>query len=278
MKTIRSFGRFWFTLRLGTICLIAISFLLFAVLGASAEGDAAGRRATLYVATGTFGGTGILYTIDPTSGALLTTVGPLNDAAGNNYPMAGLKYDPISGTFYGASANAPVNPNSLAIVDPATALVRPIGPFGAVLTDIAIDPRTGIMYAVSGFNQKFYTINTTTGQATQIGSTGIGPANGGGFAADRTGALFGISNFSFYSFDKTTGMATPIGRTGLRNLVKAADFSPSNVFYGLEGGGGIDNTHLRWLVTCDVTTGNCTRVGQIPVNDLDALGFIPVTR
>ena len=45
--------------------------------------------------------------------------------------------------------------------------------------------------------------------------------------------------------------------------------------YGLEGGGGSDNTHLRWLVTFDVTTGMGTRVGQITANDLDALAFIP---
>jgi hypothetical protein len=171
------------------------------------------------------------------------------------------------------------------IVDPATALVTPIGPFGATqngayLTDLAIDPTTGIMYGISGNNQKFYTVNTATGQATQTGITGIGFVNGGGLTADSTGALFGINNFSFYSFNKTTGMGTLIGPTTLNNLVKAADFSPSNVFYGLEGGGGIDNTHFRWLDTCDVTTGTCTRIGQIqigatPVQDLDALAFKP---
>jgi DNA-binding beta-propeller fold protein YncE len=238
----------------------------------------------LYVATGTFGVTGILYTIDPANGNLLTTVGPLNDVNGNNYPMAGIKHHPITGIFYGATANALINPNSLVTIDPATAFVTVIGSFGggAVPTDLAIDPTTGIMYAIDGFNQKFYMINTTTGLATQIGSTLIGFANGGGFAADITGALFGIVEFTpltgnggLYSFNKTNGNATLIGPTNLGNLVKAADFSPSNVFYGLEGGGGIDNTHLRWLDTCDTTTGNCTRVGQIPINDLDALGFIP---
>ena len=109
------------------------------------------------------------------------------------------------------------------------------------LTDLAIDPTTGIMYSISGFNQKFYTINTSTGEAVQTGSTLIGFANGGGFAADRTGALFGIYNFSFYSYNKTTGNATLIGLTGLPDLVRAADFNPSNVLYGLEGG-GVDNT------------------------------------
>jgi hypothetical protein len=190
--------------------------------------------------------------------------------------MTGLKYHPITGIFYGAtSGQSPTNPSYLAIVDPATALVTPIGPLGAVLTDIAIDPKTGVMYGVSGFNQKFYTVNTATGAAVQTGSTGLGFQNGGGLAADSSGAVFGVDNFSFYSYNKTNGMATLIGLTSLANFVKAADFSPGNVFYGLEGGGGIDNLHLRWLDTCDVATGACTRVGQINANDLDALAFIP---
>jgi hypothetical protein len=230
--------------------------------------------AVLYAASGTFGVEGILYTLDPGTGAVLTTVGPLNDAAGNNYHITGLKYHPITGIFYGVTGD-PTIPDYLVIVDPATALVTPIGQLGAILTDIAIDSTTGIMYAVSGVNQKFYTINTSTGAAVQTGSTGLGFQNGGGLAANRTGAIFGIDNFSFYGYDKTTGLATLIGPTGLQNLVRAADFDPSNVLYGLEGGGGIDNNHLRWLDTLDVITGMATRVGQIPVHDLDALAFIP---
>jgi len=234
------------------------------------------NAAALYAASGTFGVQGVLYTIDPSTGVVLTTVGLLHDAAGNNYGMGGLKYHPITGIFYGATAGqSPTNPSYLVIVDPATALVTPIGPFGAVLTDIAIDPTTGIMYGVSGFNQKFYTINTSTGLAVQTGSTGLGFQNGGGLAADRTGTLFGIDNFSFYSYDKTNGSATLIGLTGLPDLVRAADFNPSNVLYGLEGGGGIDNLHLRFLVTVNLTTGLGTLVGVIPVYDLDALAFIP---
>jgi DNA-binding beta-propeller fold protein YncE len=231
----------------------------------------------LYVASGTNGVQGILYTVDPATGTVLTTVGPLHDASGNNYGLTGLRYDSSSHILYGATINSsPTNPNYLVIVDPATALVTPkIDPFGAIPTDIAIDPTTGIMYAVSTFNQKFYTINTATGEMVQTGSTGIGFQNGGGMGADITGALFNVDNFSFYSYDKTTGAATLIGPSNLRNLVRAADFSPSNVFYGLEGGGGLDSSHARFLVTCDVTTGTCTRVGTITAQDLDALAFIP---
>ena len=279
VKTMAFLQIFRLTSQLGRICSIAFSLIFASTLWASDDGDAAGRRAVLYVAKGTFGVQGVLFTIDPGTGAVLTTVGPLNDAGGHNYGMGALKYHPITGIFYGATmSDSPTNPNYLVIVEPTTALVTPIGPLGATLTDIAIDPTTGIMYAVSGTNQKFYTINTATGLATQTGSTLLGYQNGGGFAADRTGALFGIDNFSFYSYNKTNGNATLIGLTGLPDLVKAADFNPSNVLYGLEGGGGVDNLHLRFLVTFNLTTGLGTLVGVIPVNDLDAMAFIPAGR
>jgi hypothetical protein len=277
IKTIRFFGRFWLRSRLSTICLTAIWLLFASTLSAIAQGDATGRRAVLYATSGTFGVQGILYTLDPATGAVLTTVGPLHDVAGNFYGITGLKYHLVTGILYGATGHqSPTNSNYLVVVDPVTALVTPIGPLGTILTDIAIDQTTGIMYGLAEFDQNFYTINTSTGQAVQAGSTGISFTKQGGLAADRRRALFGVTNFSFYSFNKTTGMATLIGPTSLRNLVKAADFGPTNVMYGLEGGGGIDDLHLRWLVTFNVTTGMGTRLGQITANDLGALAFIPV--
>lgn len=258
--------------RSSQLCLSAILLLLCCTLASGARQP----KSTLYAASGTFGVAGVLYTIDPATGAVLSTVGPLNDAAGKHYGITGLRYHPITGIFYGATANgSPTSPNYLVTINPATALVTPIGPFGAVMTDITIDPKTGIMYGVSGYNQKFYTISTKTGLATQTGSTGIGFQNGGGFASNSKGALYGVSYFSTYSYDKTTGAAKRIGSTLLPNLVRAAAFNSNDVFYGLEGGGGIDNLHLRYLVTINVGTGRATLVGAISVNDLDALGFIP---
>jgi hypothetical protein len=255
--------------RLGVI---ALSLFLLSALTVSA----ATRKSTLYVATGTFGVGGTLYTIDATTGALLTTVGSLVDSAGNNYGMAGMKYNPLNRIFYGATSGvSPTNPSYLITINPATALVTPIGPFGAVLTDIAIDPRTGIMYGVSGFNQKFYSVNLTTGAATQIGSTGIGFQNGGGLAATSTGVLYGVNNFSTYTYSKTNGKATFIGLNLLPDLIRAADFDSRGTFYGLEGGGGTDNLHLRFLVTVNLLTGLGVEVGAIPIDDLDGLAFIP---
>ena len=131
IKTIPFFGRVWLTSRLSRIYLIAISLLFASTLGVSAQVDAMGRRAVLYAASGTFGIQGILYTLDPASGAVLRMVGPLHDAAGNFYGITGLKYHPASGIFYGATGHqSPTNPNYLVIVDPATesACCRPRRP------------------------------------------------------------------------------------------------------------------------------------------------------
>lgn len=255
--------------------------LMLALVVSSTLAANAGSKAkkTLYVASGTFGVAGSLYTINQTTGAVLTTVGPLLDAAGNPYGMTGMKYDPFNGLLYGITqGDSPTNPSYLVTIDPATALVTPIGPNGAVLTDIAIDPKTGIMYGVSGFNQKFYTVNITTGLATQTGSTGLGFQNGGGFAANSRGVLYGVDNFSTYTYDKVTGAATLIGLNLLANLVRGADFDPNGVLYGVEGGGGIDNLHLRFLVTINLTTGIGIRIAPIPINDLDSMAFVPTNR
>jgi len=132
------------------------------------------------------------------------------------------------------------------------------------------------MYGVSGFNQKFYTVNLLTGMATQISSTGIGFQNGGDLAANSRGSLYGVSKFSTHSYNKTTGAATFIGFNLLPDFVRAADFDPNNVFYGVEGGGGTDNLHLRFLVTINLPTVLGFLVGAIPIDDLDGIAFEPV--
>ncbi len=109
------------------------------------------------------------------------------------------------------------------------------------------------MYAVSGWNQKFYTVDMDTGAAPQSGSTGF--QNGRRLAVNSTGVIYGIDNFSPYTYNKTTGAATLIGPTLLPNLVEAADFNSNGVLYGMEGGGGSDYLHLRVLVTINLTTG-----------------------
>ena len=78
---------------------------------ASTDGEVSGRRVTLYVASGTFGAQGTLYTIDRAIDTVITTVGLLHDSANNPYGLTGLKYHPTTGIFYAAtSGQSPTHP------------------------------------------------------------------------------------------------------------------------------------------------------------------------
>ena len=91
------------------LSLIALALLASSTLTLSA---ATRPRTVLYVAKGTFGVEGTLYTVDKTTGAVLSTVGPLDDAAGNPYAMGGMKYNPFDGILYGTTmSDSPTNPS-----------------------------------------------------------------------------------------------------------------------------------------------------------------------
>jgi len=235
----------------------------------------------LYGATGFGGSTGELYILNPVDGSVITDVGPLNDLGGNNYGLTGLRYDPSSGLLYGITGSSPTAPNSLVLVDPSNALVTYIGgPFGSRLSDIAIDPFTFIMYAVSGSSKYFYIVDKLTGIAIRTGNTTLNPQRGGGFTANSRGVLYGTNDKTLYTYDKVTGAATPVGNTNLLYYVDALAFSAAGVLYGSEGGGsssasGPDSGDRgRWLVVVDPATGAAVEVGST-VGNLNALAFVP---
>src|SRR5262245_25965013 len=88
------------------------------------------EAATLYAATAA-GAPGELYTLDPTTGAVVTDIGALNDALSVNYPITGLAFNPLTGALYGSTGNAGAVDAMLVTINPATALVTPIGFFNA---------------------------------------------------------------------------------------------------------------------------------------------------
>jgi hypothetical protein len=235
----------------------------------------------LYAATGFANSFGELYILNPVDGSVITDVGPLNDSDGNNYGLTGLRYDPNTGLLFGITGSSFTAPNSLVLVDPSNAHVSYIGgPFSSRLSDIAIDPFTYIMYAVSGSSQYFYTVDKRTGTDTRIGNTNLPPKRGGGLAADATGVLYGTNDDGLFTYDKITGDATPIGTTNLSYYVDALAFNAAGVLYGIEGGGstrgdGSDaNNRQRWLVVIDTVTGLGVELGET-VGNINALAFVP---
>ena len=98
--------------------------------------------------------------------------------------------------------------------------------------DMAINPVTGILYGVT-YNQRLYTINTTTGTSTFIATHGTT-----GYIAslffDEIGNLYGYhQNGAFYLIDKTTAALTAAGSGPSYTYADGCSCSFGNVFHDL---------------------------------------------
>jgi hypothetical protein len=240
----------------------------------------------LYGATAS-GSPGQLYVLDATTGGILQNVGPLNDAAGTNYPITGLAFHPTTGVLYGSTGNNPAATSATFVrIDPATALVTVIGPFdagptnssgtGATMGDLAFDAAGNLFGIGTIGGPQLYSINIVTGKATVIGNTGLSSTTGGGLAiSPGAGGAFGTPTSSRYgTYDLNTGSYTNItnpAKPGGGGAYAALDFNGS-VLYGLNSAPG--SPPPTFLVTIDPLTGTVTNVGQ-SVNALDAIAFVP---
>ncbi len=255
----------------------AFGFLL-GFLAAISEAHAG----TLYAATSA-GGPGELYIIDQATGGVVQDVGPLNDALSTNYPITGLAFSPITGALYGSTGNSGSVPGRLVAINPATALVTDIGPFNAgpvntggtpaTMADISFDS-AGNLYGVGSIGgPQIYSIDTLTGQATVIGSTGLTSTSGGGFAISPGSVFYGTPTSSrFGTYNSTTGAFTNIvNPTKPVGGAYAAMSFDGGTLYGLDLGPGSAGL-ITELVTFDLATGGITDIGPSVVA-LDAIAF-----
>ena len=258
--------------------------LVLSVLGILAFGTRA-EAGTLFASTAA-GGSGELYILNSSDGSVVQDVGPLNDVTGLNYPITGLAFNPISGVLYGSTGNSfEATAGRLVTIDPATAQVTDVGSYNAgpvnssgkpaTMADISFDS-AGNLYGIGSIGgPQLYSINTSTGQATVIGSTGLTSTTGGGLAVSSAGVFFGTPTASrFGTYDSTLGTYTDIA-----NPTKPAGGGygglafDGNILYGMNvGSGSPPPTHL---VTIDTTTGQVSDLGQ-SVNSLDAIAFQPI--
>ncbi len=241
---------------------------------------------TLYGATAS-GSPGSLYRLDPATGASLGLVGALNDVAGTNYPITGMAYSPITGELFGSTGNNPAATAGLFVrIDPATAAVTVIGPYNAgpvnssgtpaTMSDLAFDA-AGNLYGVGSIGgPQIYSIDTTTGQATVIGNSGLTSTSGGGLAISDAGVFYGTPTASRYgTYDSGTGAFTTITnpvKPGGGGAYAALAFGAGGVLYGLNSAPG--SPPPTFLVAFDPPTGNVTNLGQ-SVDSLDAIVWVP---
>jgi len=259
-------------MRLYNFC---VSIICAAILALPAEAG------VLYAARAA-GETGELYIINPANGAVVQDIGPLNDSSAVNYPITGLAFHPTTGVLYGSTGNNPASTAAkLVTINPASGLVTVIGNFDAgpvngsgtpsTMADLAFDA-AGTLYGVGSIGgPQLYTINTATGKATVVGSTGLTSTSGGGLAIDA-GAFYGTPTSSrFGTYNSVTGAYTNIvNPTKPLGGAYAALAFDGGVLYGLNLGPG--PALATRLVTFNTTTGAVTELGASAMA-LDAIAF-----
>ena len=220
------------------------------------------------------GGPGELWTIDPTTGAGVLDIGPLDDSLGTNYAVTGLAFDPNSGVLYGSTGGR--SGTLLLTINPVSALVTVVGSFNAgagnTMADISFDS-SGNLYGIgSSAKAGLFSINEATGQATAIGPSGLAFTQGGGLAISADGVFYGTPIASdFGTYDPITGAFTDIAnppRPGGSGTSYASLAFDGNTLYAMNLA---SPTHL---VTID-SMGNVTDIGtSVPL--IDGIAFQPV--
>ncbi|MBN2258832.1 MAG: hypothetical protein JW704_13630 [Anaerolineaceae bacterium] len=159
-----------------------------------------------------------------------------------------------------------------------TSLVScPPGGGAANWTGLSIDPVTGAFYGSTATN--LYTINSTTGTSTLIGS--FGSSTMIDIAINMAGEMYGhdIGTDSIYSINMTTGAATLIGPTGYdANYAQGMDFDNDDgtLYIFLLLGTGVNH-----FGTVNLTTGAVTSLASdAPTGEFEGAiqvpGVVPV--
>jgi hypothetical protein len=244
---------------------------------------------TLYAATG--GAHGELYILDPATGGVLRDVGPLNDAAGRNYPMEGLAFQPHTRLLYGATHYSdsadPATVSKLVTINPDTAEVTVVGSFylgnPATMTDLAFYESGGLAGISSYGPPQFFNIDVRTGISMPGDRIGESPTTEGGGIAIRGDVRYVTPTpdelaTHFWGWDCFHGecyprlwyhkISDPDKPAGGGNY-GALDFD-GDVLYGLNvGPGSPPQTHLVRF-----NGGQVIDIGR-SVDGLAAIAFVP---
>jgi len=154
----------------------------------------------------------------------------------------------------------------LVSIDATTGLETAIGSFGGglILSDIAFNSINGALFGINlATPSQFYSINTSTGAASAVGSTTINNLNGLTFSP--TGALYASGGGSaggtvldgLYTVNTSTGAATLVG-VGGGNYRSSGDLE---FFNGTLYATGFQSVGNDILYSINTTTGVATPIG-----------------
>jgi len=226
------------------------------VLAIALAGIVPAFATTIYVA----GDDSNLYTIDPTTGTT-TLIGSMG------VEMTDIAY--FNGSMYGVSF-PPTGDSSLYSIDPNTGAATPIGTDTGSFLNALQFGSDGTLYAAGGIPacgpppqtscDSFYTVNTTTGVASLVGS---GSYNSSGDLEFIGSTLYLTSATSstdqLYTIDPSTGAGSLVGDTTFAQVFGLAYVVEGNTLYGFNDVGND-------VLAIDVTTGAATSVANYSGN------------
>jgi hypothetical protein len=256
------------------VVLMASAGLMLASAG-SASAD------LLYGANGAGNRPADLLILDPASGAVIRTVGPIG------FGVTGLAIDPGTGTLYGVTglnSNPGTAPDfgSLITINRTTGAGTLVGKEvpgtstrGTV--DITFTPG-GTLFGWFETTDDLAKIDKSTGVATVIGDSGVS-TYGGGFASNAAGTLFLAGEGEqgpLRTVDPNTGLTTQVATLNGPSPdpgISALAFDSSGKLYGSttpSNSGTLGST----LISIDPASGALTTIGAA-IDRLDALVFVP---
>jgi 6-phosphogluconolactonase len=221
-----------------------------------------------------------MYTIDPTTGALASMGPPVSTYGFGDYPGS-ITVDPFGKFVYVTNEGDPWGYEDGAngsvvmyTIDAATGALTSTGTINGNCpglcnpASMAVDPSGKFAYVVTGgagvpFSVAMYTLDSTTGAFTSMGSIAAGgvPMS---VAVDPAGKFAyvtnsGSNNVSMYSIDATTGALTSIGTIAAGSAPSSIAIHPSGMFAYVTNSASNDVS----MYGIDSATGALTLVGTI---------------
>lgn len=196
---------------------------------------------------GTTSGASQLLELDPTTGALIRTIGAVG------YQVNGLEYDRSTGKLFATtSTNDPSFPDGLIQINLTTGAGTPVGEGAGLLVNNPTVNAAGQMFAWTEDSDNVVTFDKATGVATVVGESGVSTYEHG-LAFDGDGTLWFVNgNGETYTIDTVSGGATLAGDIGV--MAHHGDVHPLTGEYW-----GIDTTpsygtDVRNFVIVDLDT------------------------
>ena len=149
---------------------------------------------------------------------------------------------------------------------------------GGFVQDMAQDPTTGTVYAISTNigATALYTVDLTTGALTLIGIDNTLATCGIFFGIDNSGVAYmtDICDDATYQLDLTTGQNTLVGPLGVNlNFAQSGGFDPvTNTFYAYIFNAGTFSTQFG---TIDVGSGAFNLITDLGFNQVASFAFCP---